>query len=819
MQISEPSATPLAFAAAGFVGRSRELQRLEEALDSARAGASRVLLLAGEAGAGKSTMLAELFRRAEESTPPFACVVGECSAATGASDAYLPFREILKLLAGDAEPQQKTSTKLLAVAGKVLIDTAPDLIGLFIPGSKLLASVGVKLAKEAGWMSTTPAKKISAEVDQEKIFRQYTEVLETIARERPLVVALDDLQWADASSIALFFHLARQVKEAKLLLIGTFRANDIALGRNGERHPLEQVIFELKRYYGDVVIDFSDDAADERRTFIDQLIDSEPNDLDEQFRTALLRHTEGHPLFTVELLRDLRERGELALRDGRWAVSNGGMNWEALPPRVEGVIAERVGRLEQELREILTVASVGVGAADFLAQIIVAIQKIDERRLLKLLSADLEKRHGLVLETGVRRRGRRILAHYRFTHALVQRYLYGNLSEAEKMLLHGDVAAILEEYYEGETEQIATDLAYHYLQAGDDENALRYLETALDQCLRVSAYREALVHANRALEIIARLPDTPERARRELKLILRWTTPTKALCGWSSPDLKPRYDRARELMRHVSDSAEATEFSFAVWTYYLVRCELKEARETAEKCLEIAQGAESPVSVLAAHTSLANTAFWSGDLADCAQHVGEAMAVYPTVDVESHLLQYGMDTRVVVNEFDVWKACLDGRFDEARQKWLEFLPQAEALKHPFSLAIALNTGAWMYQMAGDVAAAQATAERLLDLSTAQGFPSYVGLGTMVRGWAVSFDDPEAGLADLTAGFEKWRSTAGSLITTYYSLLYGDALFRAGRCDEARAALDAAIKFGEERGERVFLPLLERLRQSVSNCTS
>jgi predicted ATPase len=84
---------------------------------------------------------------------------------------------------------------------------------------------------------------------------------------------------------------------------------------------------------------------------------------------------------------------------------------------------------------------------------------VEERRLLKLLSSDLTKRHGLVLESSVKRRGRQILAHYRFAHALVQQYLYGSLSDAEKMLRHGDVAALLEEVYEGGTNQIATDLA------------------------------------------------------------------------------------------------------------------------------------------------------------------------------------------------------------------------------------------------------------------------------------------------------------------------------------------------------------------------
>ena len=393
--------------------------------------------------------------------------------------------------------------------------------------------------------------------------------------------------------------------------------------------------------------------------------------------------------------------------------------------------------------KFFTIASVGVGAADFLAQIVAKIQNIDERRLLKLLSADLEKRHGLVLETGAHRRGRRILAHYRFTHALVQRYLYNDLSAAERMLLHGDVAAILQEVYEGDTDQIATDLAYHYDQAGDTENALQYLEKALEQCLRVSAYREALVHANRALELIGELPDTPERAKREFTLILRWSAPTKALRGWTSPDLKGRYDRARELTRQFGDCPEAAQFLFALWTYYLVRCELDDSLETAVQCLEVAQRVGSDVGVLAAETSLANSAFWIGDLAMCADHARKAMAIYSTVDVETHLLQYGMDTRVVANEFEVWIACIENRREDARKIWLEFLPQAQALKHPFSLAIALNTGAWMYQMMGDVAATRETAEKLLALTGTHGFPSYEGLGRMMRGWAVSFEDPAA----------------------------------------------------------------------------
>ncbi|HYR30018.1 MAG TPA: AAA family ATPase [Thermoanaerobaculia bacterium] len=815
MTTTELPAGQPGFAAPPFVGRTGELARMQKALDDALAGTPRVLLIAGEAGAGKSTLLNELLHRAEAATPPFVTAIGECSAATGASDAYLPFREILKILTGDAETPKKNE-KLLAATAKVLADTAPDLISIFIPGSKLLTEVCVKFAREAGWIGKEAEKPaaIPKELDQEKIFRQYAEVLQSVAKEHPLLLALDDLQWADASSISLLFHLARQVKQARLLIVGTYRPNDVAIGRAGERHPLEQVTFELKRYFGDVVIDLGHDDTGARRSFVDSLLDAEPNRLDDQFRTALLGHTEGHPLFTVELLRNLRERGCLRLDDGQWVVDDR-LSWSDLPPRIEGVIAERVGRLEQELREILTIASVGVGAGDFLAQIVAKIQNIEERRLLKILSADLDKRHGLVLESSVHRRGRRVLAHYRFTHALVQKYLYSDLSDAEKMLLHGDVAAMLEEMYEGGTDEIATDLAYHYDQAGDAENALRYYEKVLEQSLRCSAYREALVHANRALELVAELPPSPERDLREFTLILRWAAPTRALRGWASADLKPRYDRARDLIAGLGDRLESTQFLFTIWSYYLVRCELAESLQTATQCLEVAQGIGCDEGVLAAHTSIANSAFWSGELEICLKHTAAAMEAYPKVDQHGHLLQYGMDTQVIANQFAAWIACVEGRFDDARRVWEEFIPKAEALKHPFSHAIALNTGAWMYQLCGDVAAARKTSEKLLALATTHGFPSYEGLGTMVRGWALSFEDSAAGIAGIESGFEKWRVTAGPLITTYYAILYADALQRADRREEASSVIYRAIDFGEEHGEEIFLPRLEAMRRELT----
>ena len=123
------------------------------------------------------------------------------------------------------------------------------------------------------------------------------------------------MQWADAASVGLLFHLGRRVAESRITLLCAFRPAEMALGRDGERHPLERVFNELRRVHGDIVVDLAQENPVAGRTFVDALIDSEPNRLDDGFRQALSAHTGGHPLFTVELLRMLQDRGGLITAD------------------------------------------------------------------------------------------------------------------------------------------------------------------------------------------------------------------------------------------------------------------------------------------------------------------------------------------------------------------------------------------------------------------------------------------------------------------------------------------------------------------------
>ena len=222
--------------------------------------------------------------------------------------------------------------------------------------------------------------------------------------------------------------------------MGTYRPEDVALGRGltstgqAVQHPLEGVISEFKRYFGDVWVSLDQTDAKERRRFVDALIDSEPNQLDTAFHQALFQHTSGHPLFTSELLRELQDRGDLHHdAAGRW-VAGATLAWDTLPARVEGVIEKRIDRLAQDLRMALTVAS--VEGEEFTAQVVARAQKLEEGGFVRRLSGELDRQHRLVEAQGNRRQGTQRLSLYRFHHNLFQKYLYNSMDAVERSYLH-----------------------------------------------------------------------------------------------------------------------------------------------------------------------------------------------------------------------------------------------------------------------------------------------------------------------------------------------------------------------------------------------
>ncbi|NOR14417.1 MAG: protein kinase, partial [Candidatus Aminicenantes bacterium] len=252
-----------------FVAREQELDRLGSFLDKALEGKGQIALVTSEAGGGKTALLQEFCSRAQAASPDLIVANGRCNAHTGIGDPYLPFIELMGLLTGDVEAKWEAgvvSTEhavrlwhLTPHSAQAVLETGQDLLETFIPGKALLERTQASSAVLFDWMAglkQVVERKTSlppdAMLQQSNLFEQYTRVLQTLSRQKPLLLVLDDLQWIDAGSASLLFHLGRRISGSRILLVGSFRPDEIVPSREEERHPLDSIIHEFKRDYGNI---------------------------------------------------------------------------------------------------------------------------------------------------------------------------------------------------------------------------------------------------------------------------------------------------------------------------------------------------------------------------------------------------------------------------------------------------------------------------------------------------------------------------------------------------------------------------------------
>jgi ABC-type oligopeptide transport system substrate-binding subunit/DNA-binding SARP family transcriptional activator len=511
-----------------FVAREPQLAFLEERLVRALEGKGGVAWVSGEAGSGKTALLQAFIRQALETHADLLAVSSSCTAFTGIGDPYLPFREVLGMLAGDLETQWTIGTishqqarrlwRALPLTIEALVKHGLRLVQTFLDSTMLLSRAAAVLP--SGNVCLEQLYRIgqgeitsSGDFGQQQLFDQYTRVLRSISSNRSLLIVLDDLQWTDSGSINLLFHLGRRIADCRVFILGAFRPEEIAPGRRGERHPLEPVLNEFQRTYGNTAVDLDQLDHLERRRFLNAYLESEPNRLDAGFRQALYDLTGGQPLFTIETMRGLQERGGIFRDQAGYWIAAPDLIWNELPAQVEGVLRERVARLRPDLQELLSIAS--VEGDTFTVQVLEKILNIPSRELSSLISQDLAKRHRLVREKGEDRIGPQYLDRYELNHALIREFLYDQLSSGERRLLHKEVAQALEELYQESSVEISSQLAHHYGKAGLGERAVDYLLQAGDQAWSLFAYEEAIVHYSKAL-VFLKEQESYERVSRTL---------------------------------------------------------------------------------------------------------------------------------------------------------------------------------------------------------------------------------------------------------------------------------------------------------------
>jgi len=648
-----------------FVSRDKELQQLNDRLSLMIEGQGQVCFVTGEAGFGKTSLAAEFAQRAQERHEDLLVVIGDCNAQTGIGDPYLPFREVLAMLAGDIDDRvaqgmttQENAGRLksfLRVSKRLIVDVGPDLIDIFLPGVGIATRAGALVArdKQTGRRSGPSFSSSAAALsmadtslsnEQSQIFEQITKVLTSVSQHKPLILILDDLQWVDESSASLLFHLARRIEGSRILIVGTYRPEEVAVGRGDARHPMAQVTAELKRYYGDPLVTLGDETDVETKQFVDSLIDTEANHLDRNFRDELHQRTHGHALFTAELLLEMQERGDL-LRDEEGAWTEGPtLDWNSLPARVEGVIEERISRLQSELQEILTIAS--VEGETFTAQVIDRLQEVAERRLLKQLTQELDRQHRLVSEEGSKRIGATRISRFRFRHHMFQKFLYENLGESEREQLHEDVASILEALYVDRRGRVSVQLAHHYEHAQLFEQAASCYLLAGERASSVHAHNEALALADRGLNSLIRLGDVSGQSDLLLELNLR-RGEAQHHVGQFAESMET-YRQTAELAARL-EAPEALARAALGYDEPRWRCNLLEttAVELLNQALDVLDDGDSVLRVrLVAH--LARAMLGSASPEDLMEMLDDAIAMARRIE-SPHALIESLRTRLSLN--------------------------------------------------------------------------------------------------------------------------------------------------------------------------
>lgn len=602
-----------------FVGREQTLSRLQALLRRATGGAGAVSFVLGEAGQGKTSLLQAFVQQSLQQFPSLLVAGGNCNAYTGSGDPYLPFREILETLAADSRAQ---ATDRSSGVLEILLETGPDLLNTFIPARNVVERLPEKGQQVLAQAQLTSARRVTSALQQQDLFEQFARVMKALSRRRPLLLFLDDLQWVDQGSANLLLHLGRGIETHAIMILGAYRPAEVSVGRDGGRHPLETPLFELQRVFGDMLFDLSEE---EGRPFINALIDSEPNRLDEAFREMLYRQTGGHPLFTLELLRSMQERGDLVVdKDGNW-VAQLDLDWHTLPARVEGAIGERISRLPAELKEVLEVAS--VEGEEFATETVARALGTDERLTMRQISGVLDRKHLLVRALDVRQVGSVRLSRYRFRHILIQRYLYNSMDAVEKVYQHEAVARALEALYGDETATIAAHLARHLDLAQLPAEAAVYFEQAGDQARRAVALEEAARYFEAAL---ARWPPTDTAGRAALLRRL-------GECQWIRGELQDAlatYEECFNLFEAVDDMHGAGAVQRSMGRLYWEIADRERSLEHYHHSLEILERIPESVELAWTISSLSQMYMLASQYDEAIEWGEWALALAEQLDVD-----------------------------------------------------------------------------------------------------------------------------------------------------------------------------------------
>jgi tetratricopeptide (TPR) repeat protein/predicted Ser/Thr protein kinase len=626
---------PAVFPPRHTVGREKELEQLRAAYESALEGRGLMACVAGEAGIGKTTLIDEFLAHLAAQGSPCTIARGRCSERLAGAEAYLPILEALESLL-HGEGADAASRIMKTVAPTWYVHAAP------------LASEDSSFAR-----ALAEAKMAS----QERMKRELAACLQEVSRVRPLVLFLDDLQWADVSTVDMLAYLGTKLESMQLLVIGTYRPADLLV----PAHPFVEVKLELQGHglAREIAVGFL--TRDDVAAYL--ALEFPEHDFPPDLPVLLHKRTEGNALFMADQVRYLKDHGVITRREGRWVLAQSLAEvQQGLPESVRSMIEKKIGRLTDGDRRLLTAASVLGYEFDsaVVARALDAGQADVEERL-----EELDRLHGLVGLTGDRELPDSTLTlRYRFLHVLYQNTLYGSLTATRRASLSAAVAEALAGSFGDRTAEIASELALLFEAARNFARASDYFLAAARNARRVYACQEALALAQRATVNAEKLKGAARQTRVAAAALvlaegnLTLTRFEEALAA---------YVTAENAARDSEDLQ--TQIEAIIWQAYAAGSikRMDQFKHHACRAIELARPARFDVGVALGESILAGHALTVGNLAEAEQYYARVTPVLQRSQ-PTHVTVSALQLRFMMHQLRLEHAEAERLFEWMRPK-------------------------------------------------------------------------------------------------------------------------------------------------------
>lgn len=754
-----------------MVGRAREIATLRHLWARASAGQGHAVLVRGEAGIGKSRLVRALL---DDVAAGAAHLLLRCSPYQ-THTALSPFVEHL-------ERRLRLRRDMPPSGSLALLEAHLREVGLPVDRALPVFAQLLALPVDPQARASLPPSRLKQET-----IALLAQWLDGVTLGRPAVIVIEDLHWADATTLDLLSAVVAGADRSGSLIVMTCRPE--------LRPPWSEYAstteLTLSRFGLSEVAELVAQATGGKRLASD-------------ITELLASKTDGIPLFVEEVTKLFLESGFVQEVDGR-LVPAGALAGMSVPSTLQDSLMARLDRLGGARSVAQLGATIGREFSYDLLRAVVDEAAVDlDDALERLVAAEL------LFEQQAPRR-------FVFKHALIQDVAYQSLLRTTRQRYHADIAAALERGMGGGAEGHPEIVARHLDAAGLSARALPYWRKAGERAVAQSAHQEAIAHLGRAIENTAALVDADERARTELQLQITIGVPLAATLGYGAPEVRRAYARAGELSARTGDTRESFATLYGVWRASLLRAEYGTALQLGEQLLSLATDAGAPTMEIAAQRGLGSALFYVGQYGKARAHHGRVLASRQdaeTVRRESQAYEV-VDSFVASSSYAAWIAALSGALDEAVAQGDEAVRTARGIDHPFSVTLALSFDAWLHQFRRDVARTRERAEEAVRVSTDVGHRMWIGWNRVLLGWVRSEEGlPSEGAALVRQGIDEWRSTGSELGLSYFLTLLAESELAAGKLDLAADALAEAEAFAARTNERFYAPEIHRVRGAV-----